>query len=106
MGLVHDRENASPTSNEWMSRDLVDLKAFRWWRDVVEGDVEGRGLGGEGVEHVFSEVAVESDEVLCTARRCVVAGRWAAGLDPRVGRRRWGDGGLEAAVAGGRWPNP
>ena len=45
---------------------------------------------------------VEGDEVLCAARRCVVAGHWPAGLGPRVGERRWGDGGLEAAVAGGR----
>ena len=51
MGFVHDRENASPAANELMSRDLVDLEAFRRWRDVVEGDVKGRGIGGE-VEHV------------------------------------------------------
>ena len=51
-------------------------------------------------EGVLSEVAFEGDEVLCAARRCVVAGRWAAGLDPRVGGRCLGDGGLEAAVAG------
>ena len=39
-----------------MSRNLVDLEPFRRWRDVVEGDVEGRRLGGEGVEHVRGEV--------------------------------------------------
>ena len=49
------------------------------------------------------EVAVEGDEMLCTARRCVVACRWAAGLDLRVSGRRWGDG-LEAVVTGGRQP--
>ena len=26
MGLVHDREDASPAGNELMSRDLVDLE--------------------------------------------------------------------------------
>ena len=30
----------------------------------------------------------------------VIAGRWGASLDPRVGERRWGDGGFEVAVAG------
>ena len=39
-----------------MSRDLVDLKAFRRWRDVVEGDVGGWGLAGEGAKHVLGEV--------------------------------------------------
>ena len=48
MGFVHDRENASPAANELTSRDLVDLEPFRRWRDVVEGDVEGRRPGGEG----------------------------------------------------------
>ena len=56
MSLVHDHEDAFPAANELMSRDLVDLEPFRRWRDVVEGDVEGRGLGGEGVEHVLGEV--------------------------------------------------
>ena len=55
---------------------------------------------------MVDEVAVEGGEVLCIARRCVVAGRWAAGLDPRVGGRRWGDVDLEAAVAEDRRPNP
>ena len=55
---------------------------------------------------VLGGVAVEGDEVLCAVQRCVVAGRWAAGLNPRVGGRRWGDGGLEAAVARIRRPNP
>ena len=61
---------------------------------AVCDDEGGSGWG------VLSEAAVEGDEVLCAARRCVVAGRWAAGLDTRVGGRRWGDGGLEVAVAG------
>ena len=52
---------------------------------------------------VLIEFAVEDDEVLGAARRCVVTGRWAAGLDLRVGRRCWGDD-LEAAVPGGRRP--
>ena len=56
MVIVHYRENASPAANELVSRDLVDLEAFRWWRDVVEGDVDGRGLGGEEVEHVLGQV--------------------------------------------------
>ena len=56
MGLVHDCEDAYPASNELMSRDLVDLEPFRQWRDVVEGDVEGWRLGGEGVELVLGEV--------------------------------------------------
>ena len=30
----------------------------------------------------------------------------ASGLDPKVGDRRGGDDGLEAAVAGDRRPNP
>ena len=76
----------------------------------------GEGLGsvvcdGEEVSGwgVVEEVAVEGDEVLCTAwlcvaRLCVVAGRWAAGLDPRVCDRRWGDVGLQAAVAEDRRP--
>ena len=54
---------------------------------VCDGE-EGSGWG------VLGGFAVEGDEVLCAARRCVVAGRWATGLDPRVGERRWGDGGL------------
>ena len=53
MGLVHDREDASPAANKLMSRDLVDIEPFRRRRDVIKGDVEGRGLGGEGVEHVL-----------------------------------------------------
>ena len=56
MGLVHDREDASPATNEFTSRDLIDLEPSRRWRDVVEGDVEGRGLGGEGVKHALGEV--------------------------------------------------
>ena len=44
--------------------------------------------GGVGWE-VLGEVTVEGDEVLSAARGCVVAGRWAAFLDPRVGGRRW-----------------
>ena len=56
MGHVHDRESASPAANKLMSRDLVDLEPFRRWRDVVEGDVEGRRHGGEGVEHVFGDI--------------------------------------------------
>ena len=67
---------------------------------VVCDDEGGSGWG------VFGEVAVEGDEVLCAARRCVIAGRRAAGLDPRAGGRCWGDGGLEVAVAGGRRQNP
>ena len=53
MGLVHDREDASPAANELVSRDLVDLEPLRRWRDIVKGDVERRRLGGEGVEHVL-----------------------------------------------------
>ena len=56
---------------------------------------------GESGWGVLGGVAFKGDEVLCSARRCIVAGRWAAGLDPTVGGRRLGDGGLEAAVAGG-----
>ena len=67
---------------------------------MVCGDEGGPGWG------VLGGVTVESDEVVCAARRCVVAGRCPAGLDPRVGGRRWGDGGLEPAVAGGRRPKP
>ena len=52
--FVHHGENASPTTNELVSRDLINLEAFGWWRDVVEGDVEGQGLGGEGAENVLS----------------------------------------------------
>ena len=82
------------------------------------GACRGRGGGGggglgsvvcddEGVRlEVLGEVEVEGNEVLCAARRCVVAGRWATALDPRVGGRRWGNSGLEAAVAWGRRPNP
>ena len=43
--FVHDGDNASPAENELMSRNLVDLEAFGQRRDVVKGDVEGRGLG-------------------------------------------------------------
>ena len=68
-------------------------------RSVVCDNEGGFGCG------VLDGVAVEGDEVLCAARRCVVASRWAADLDPSVGGRRWGDGGLEAAVAGSRRPN-
>ena len=56
MSLVHDRENTFPAAHELMFRDMVNLEPFRRWRDVVEGDVEGRRLGGEGVEHVLGEV--------------------------------------------------
>ena len=63
---------------------------------------DDEGASGWGV---LGGVAVEGNEVLCAARRCVVAGRRAVGLDPRVGGRRWGDRGLEAAVAGGRQPS-
>ena len=57
MGFVHDRENAAPAANELVSRDLVDdLEGFRRWRDVVEGDAKGRGLGGEGVGQMLGEV--------------------------------------------------
>ena len=56
MGLVHDREDAFRAANELMFRDLVDLEPSRRWRDIVKGDVEGRGLGEEGVEHVLGEV--------------------------------------------------
>ena len=54
--FVHHVENASPAANEWVSRALIDLEAFGRWRDVVKGDMEGRGLGGEGAEHVLGEV--------------------------------------------------
>ena len=56
MSVVHDGDDTSPAANELMSRDLVNLEAFRGWRDVVDRDVEGRRLCGEGVEHVSSEV--------------------------------------------------
>ena len=56
MGFVHDRENASPAAKELMSRGVFDHEAFRRWRDIIEGNAEGRGLGGEGVEHVLGEV--------------------------------------------------
>ena len=56
MGFVHDGDDTSPATNELMPRDLVDLEAFRRWTDVVDRGVEGRGLCGEGVEHVFGEV--------------------------------------------------
>ena len=60
----------------------------------------GGGGGGGDLESVvcdgarssgwglLGEVAVEGDEALRATRRCVVAGRWAAGLDPGVGGRR------------------
>ena len=44
------------------------------------GDDEGRF--GRGV---LGGVAVEGDGVSCAARCCVLAGRWAAGLNSRVG---------------------
>ena len=53
MGFAHDRDNASPAANELLSRNLVDLEAFRRNRDVVEGDVEGRRLEGEYVQRVI-----------------------------------------------------
>ena len=56
MSFVHNGDDTSPAANELMPRVLVDLEAFRRWRDVVERDVEGRGLSGEGVEYVFGEV--------------------------------------------------
>ena len=55
MSFVHDGDDTSPAANELVTRDLVDLEALRRWRDVVDRDVEGRGLRGEGVEHVFGE---------------------------------------------------
>ena len=63
-------------------------------------DVEGGSGWG-----VLREVAVEGDKVLCAAPSCVVAGRWAAVLGPRVGERRWTEGGFELTVAGGRRSN-
>ena len=56
MCFVHYGEDAYPAANELVYRDLIDLEAFGRWGDVVEGDVEGRGLSGEGAEHVLSEV--------------------------------------------------
>ena len=56
MGLVHDRESASPAGNGLVSRYLVDLEPLRRRTDVVAGDVERRRLGGEGVEHVLGGV--------------------------------------------------
>ena len=56
MCFVHHGENASPVTNELVSRDMVNLEAFGRWRDVVEGDVEKRGLGGEEAEHVLNQV--------------------------------------------------
>ena len=47
MGFVHDRDNAYPAANELLSRDLVDLEAFRRQRDVIQGDAEGQTLGEE-----------------------------------------------------------
>ena len=55
---------------------------------VACDDGEGSGWG------VVDDVVVEGDEMMCTARRCVVAGGWAAGLDPNVGGERRGDDGL------------
>ena len=52
ISFVHDGDDTSPAANELMPRDLVDLEAFWWWRDV-DRDVEGWGLCGEGVERVF-----------------------------------------------------
>ena len=56
MSFVHDGDDNSPAANELVPRDLVDVGAFRRWRDVVDRDVEGRGLCGEGVEYVLGEV--------------------------------------------------
>ena len=56
MRFVRDGDDTSPAANELVPRDLVDVEAFRPWCDVVNRDVEGRGLCGEGVEHVFGEV--------------------------------------------------
>ena len=56
MNLVLDREDPSQVANELVSPNLIDLEPFRRWRDFVESDVERRGLGGEGVEHVLGEV--------------------------------------------------
>ena len=57
----------------------------------AEGSGGGGGLGsmvcddeGGSGWGVLGGVAVEVDGGLCAPRRCVVAGRWAAGLDPRV----------------------
>ena len=74
-------------------------------RGVGLGSVVCDDEGGSGWA-VVDEVAGGGDEVLCKARRCLKAGRRAAGLDPKVGDRRWGDVGLEAAAAGDRRPNP
>ena len=64
--------------------------------------MQSRGERGRGLESmicddeegsdwgVLSEVTVEGDEVRCAARRCVVAGHWAAVLNPRVGGQRLG----------------
>ena len=54
--FVHDDENASPAANELISLDRIDPEAFRRWRDVVKGDVEGWGLSGKCVERVLGEV--------------------------------------------------
>ena len=40
-------------ANELVLRDLVDLEAFRRWRDDVDRDVGRRGRCGEGVEHTL-----------------------------------------------------
>ena len=88
----------------------LDLRVGgRYWGHGLEAAVTGARrpnplfAGVQGVPG--AAVAVEGDEMLCTARHCVVAGRWAARLDLRVGGRYWGDG-LEAAVTGGGRTNP
>ena len=57
-------------------------EALDRWSTVMRGGSVWEVLGG---------VAVEGDVVPRAARPCVVAGCWAAALDPRVGGRRWGD---------------
>ena len=42
--FAHYGEDTSPATNKLVSRHLVELEAFGRSGDVVEGDVEGRGL--------------------------------------------------------------
>ena len=56
VGLVQKDNHPAVAAYELMPRDLLDVEAFRWRSDVVDGDVVRWGLGGRSWEHLCSEI--------------------------------------------------
>ena len=56
VGLVQNGDDPAAAAYDLMASDLLDLEAFRWGSDGVDGDVVRWGLGGRSCEPVGSEV--------------------------------------------------